>query len=157
MVLTLVGAELHFEQKGYWIKVGSSLIHLGFILFVLDFIVIQYTRLHLYIFWLSTIALSGGCFISFYVPDLMFTVVDPLRPGHEVEFHPGEVNARMCHAFVLNKLNSAKPEDVKIVEDNMKLLNPNAAVIRTNSKVTVESGKEGKQVVDFEKSGLGEE
>ena len=86
---------------------------------------------------------GGNNEVSFYVPDLMFTVVDPLRPGHEVEFHPGEVNARMCDAFVLNKLNSAKPEDVKIVEDNMKMLNPNAAVIRTNSKVTVESGKEG--------------
>ena len=86
---------------------------------------------------------GGNNEVSFYVPDLMFTVVDPLRPGHEVEFHPGEVNARMCHAFVLNKLNSAKPEDVKIVEDNMKLLNPNAAVVRTNSMVTVEAGKEG--------------
>ena len=86
---------------------------------------------------------GGNNEISFYIPDLMFTVVDPLRPGHEVEFHPGEVNARMCDAFVLNKLNSAKPEDVKIVEDNMKMLNPNAAVIRTNSVVTVEAGKEG--------------
>ncbi len=86
---------------------------------------------------------GGNNEVSFYVPNLMFTVVDPLRPGHEEEFHPGEVNARMCHAFVLNKLNSAKPEDVKIVEDNMKMLNPNAKVIRTNSMVTIESGKEG--------------
>lgn len=86
---------------------------------------------------------GGNNEISFYVPDLMFTVVDPLRPGHEVKFHPGEVNARMCHAFVLNKLNSAKPEDIKIVEDNMKMLNPKAKVIRTNSVVTLESGKEG--------------
>ena len=86
---------------------------------------------------------GGNNEVSFYVPDLMFTVVDPLRPGHEVQFHPGEVNARMCDAFVLNKLNSAKPEDVKIVEDNMKMLNPNAVVVRTDSIVTVEAGKEG--------------
>ncbi|MHA1719284.1 MAG: cyclic 2,3-diphosphoglycerate synthase [Promethearchaeota archaeon] len=86
---------------------------------------------------------GGNNEVSFYVPDLMFTVVDPLRPGHEVKFHPGEVNARMCDAFVLNKLNSAAPDDVKIVEENMKMLNPNAKVIRTNSVVTIEAGKEG--------------
>ncbi len=97
---------------------------------------------------------GGNNEISFYKPDLMFTVVDPLRPGHEVKFHPGEVNARTCDAFVLNKLNSAKPEDVKIVEDNMKILNPEAVVLRTNSKVTVEDGKadmiKGKNVVVVE-------
>ncbi|MCF2140860.1 MAG: GTPase [Candidatus Lokiarchaeota archaeon] len=84
---------------------------------------------------------GGNNEISFYVPDLMFTVVDPLRPGHELKFYPGEVNARICEAFVLNKLNSAKPEDVKIVEDNLKILNPNAPVIRSNSVVTVQDGK----------------
>ncbi|MHA1522461.1 MAG: GTPase, partial [Promethearchaeota archaeon] len=97
---------------------------------------------------------GGNNEISFYVPDLMFTVVDPLRPGHEVKFYPGEVNARVCEAFVLNKLNSAKPEDVKIVEDNMKELNPTVPVIRTNSLVTVEEGKSdeirGKKVVVVE-------
>lgn len=97
---------------------------------------------------------GGNNEISFYKPDLMFTVVDPLRPGHEMKYHPGEVNARTCHAFVLNKLNSAKSEDVKIVEDNMKELNPNAAVLRTNSIVTVEEGKieeiKGKKVVVVE-------
>jgi len=86
---------------------------------------------------------GGNNEVSFYKPDLMFTVVDPLRPGHEMQFHPGEVNARMCDAFVLNKLNSAKPEDVAIVEANMKILNPDAVVLRTNSVVTVEAGKEG--------------
>ncbi|MHA1520313.1 MAG: cyclic 2,3-diphosphoglycerate synthase [Promethearchaeota archaeon] len=97
---------------------------------------------------------GGNNEISFYVPDLMFTVVDPLRPGHELKFHPGEVNARVCEAFVLNKLNSAKPEDVKIVEDNLKELNPTVPVIRTNSLVTVEEGKvdmiQGKKVVVVE-------
>lgn len=87
---------------------------------------------------------GGNNEISFYVPDLMFTVVDPLRPGHELKYYPGEVNARVCEAFVLNKLNSAKPEDIKIVEENLKELNPNVPVIRTNSLVTVQDGKSGK-------------
>ena len=97
---------------------------------------------------------GGNNEISFYTPDLMFTVVDPLRPGHEMKYHPGEVNARMCHAFVLNKLDSAKPEDVKIVEENMKILNPNAVVLRTNSVVTIVDGKadliKGKKVLVVE-------
>ena len=63
---------------------------------------------------------GGNNEISFFRPDLMFTVVDPLRPGHEMKYHPGEVNARKCHAFVLNKVNSAKPEDIAQVENNLK-------------------------------------
>ncbi|MHA1916595.1 MAG: GTPase, partial [Promethearchaeota archaeon] len=77
--------------------------------------------------------------ISFYVPDLLFIVVDPLRPGHEMKYHPGEVNARYADAFVINKMNSAQPEDVKIVEKNLDKLNPNAIRIYTNSVVTVDN------------------
>ncbi|KKK92778.1 hypothetical protein LCGC14_2699520, partial [marine sediment metagenome] len=69
---------------------------------------------------------GGNNEISFYVPDLLFIVADPLRPGHELKYHPGEVNARYADAFVINKMNSAKPEDVKTVEENLKKLNPDA-------------------------------
>ncbi|MFX1374187.1 MAG: cyclic 2,3-diphosphoglycerate synthase [Promethearchaeota archaeon] len=95
---------------------------------------------------------GGNNEISFYVPDLLFIVVDPLRPGHEVLYHPGEVNTRYADVFVINKMNSAKAEDVKIVEDNLNALNPNAMKIFTNSVVTVENGKEltGKKVIVVE-------
>ena len=82
---------------------------------------------------------GGNNEISFYITDLLFIVVDPLRPGHEVKYHPGEVNAKYADAFVINKMNSAKPEDVKIVEDNLNKLNPNAIKIYTNSVVSVEN------------------
>jgi predicted GTPase len=95
---------------------------------------------------------GGNNEISFYIPDLLFIVVDPLRPGHEMKYHPGEVNARYADAFVINKMNSAKAEDVKIVEDNLKSLNPNATKIFTNSIVTIEDGGElsGKKVIVVE-------
>ncbi|GAG58896.1 unnamed protein product, partial [marine sediment metagenome] len=51
---------------------------------------------------------GGNNEISFYVPDLLFIVVDPLRPGHEILYHPGEVNARYADAYVINKMNNAK-------------------------------------------------
>lgn len=80
---------------------------------------------------------GGNNEISFYVPDLLFIVVDPLRAGHERSFHPGEVNARVADAFVINKINSAKAEDIQKVEKNLELLNPDAKRILTNSIVSL--------------------
>ena len=79
-------------------------------------------------------------------------MVDPLRPGHEVKYHPGEVNAKYADAFVINKMNSANSEDVKIVEDNLNKLNPDAIKIYTNSVVTVEDTQKikGKKVIVVE-------
>jgi len=95
---------------------------------------------------------GGNNEISFYITDLLFIVVDPLRPGHELKYHPGEVNARYADAFVINKMNSAKPEDVKIVEENLGKLNPKAIRIYTNSIVTVEGNQNfsGKKVLVVE-------
>ena len=95
---------------------------------------------------------GGNNEISFYIPDLLFIVVDPLRPGHEMKYHPGEVNARYADVFVINKMNSAKPNDVKIVEENLDQLNPNAIKIYTNSVVTIEGNHDlsGKRVLVVE-------
>jgi predicted GTPase len=95
---------------------------------------------------------GGNNEISFYIPDLLFVVVDPLRPGHENKYHPGEVNARYADAFVINKINSAKPEDVIIVEKNLQVLNPSAIRIYTNSVVKAEDPLKlkGKKVVVVE-------
>jgi predicted GTPase len=95
---------------------------------------------------------GGNNEISFYVPDLLFIVVDPLRPGHEMKYHPGEVNARSADAFVINKMNSANAEDVKIVEANLNELNPLATKIYTNSVVTIEGNPDlkGKKVIVVE-------
>ncbi|MHA1490271.1 MAG: cyclic 2,3-diphosphoglycerate synthase [Promethearchaeota archaeon] len=95
---------------------------------------------------------GGNNEISFYVPDLQFIVVDPLRPGHEIKYHPGEVNARMADVYIINKLNSAKAEDVQEVEKNLEKLNPRAKRIRTNSIVTLANGVKlrGKKVIVVE-------
>ena len=95
---------------------------------------------------------GGNNEISFYVPDLLFIVVDPLRPGHEMKYHPGEVNARYADVFVINKMNSAKPDDIKTVENNLNEINPNAIKIYTNSVVTIENNQDikGKKVIVVE-------
>jgi predicted GTPase len=95
---------------------------------------------------------GGNNEISFYITDLLFVVVDPLRPGHEVKYHPGEVNARYADVFVINKMNSAKPEDVKIVDKNLEQLNPKAIKVYTNSTVTADNPlkMKGKKVIVVE-------
>jgi len=95
---------------------------------------------------------GGNNEISFYITDLLFVVVDPLRPGHEVKYHPGEVNAKYADVFVINKMNNAKPEDVKIIEKNLNELNPKAIKVYTNSVVKAEDPLKlkGKKVVVVE-------
>ncbi|MBD3215568.1 MAG: GTPase [Candidatus Lokiarchaeota archaeon] len=95
---------------------------------------------------------GGNNEISFYIPDLLFIVVDPLRPGHEQKYHPGEVNARDADVFVINKMNSASDDDVKIVENNLQELNPDAIRVYTNSVVTIENSNDikGKKVIVVE-------
>jgi predicted GTPase len=95
---------------------------------------------------------GGNNEISFYVTDLLFVVVDPLRPGHENKYHPGEVNAKYADVFVINKMNSARPEDVKTVEKNLQELNPNAIRVYTNSVVKAEDPLKlkGKKIVIVE-------
>jgi len=81
---------------------------------------------------------GGNNDLPFYKPDLFIVVSDPHRPGHELKFYPGESNLRMADVVVINKMDSAKPENVEIVKSNISDLNPEAVVIEANSPVSVE-------------------
>ena len=95
---------------------------------------------------------GGNNEISFYVPDLQIVVADPLRPGHEINYHPGEVNARIADIILINKVNSAERKNVEIVRKNMKEINPKAMIIEANSVVTTEDPEKvkGKKVLVVE-------
>lgn len=72
LVLAVAGSErLHFTRSGYWLRVGSSLIHLGLILFVLDLLLYRNPALHLFLFWVTTAATVLGMLFSFYAPGLV--------------------------------------------------------------------------------------
>ena len=62
----------------------------------------------------------------------------PHRPGHEIAYHPGEVNARAADVFVINKVDTAKPEDIMTVRNNLRAINPNAIVIEGASPLFVD-------------------
>lgn len=81
---------------------------------------------------------GGNNDLSFYKPDLMICVVDPLRPGHEVAYYPGEVNFRMADVIVINKSVSAYPEDIDEILENARIYNPKAKVILADSALKVE-------------------
>ncbi len=81
---------------------------------------------------------GGNNDMPFYKPDLSIVVVDPLRPGHEITYYPGEVNLRMADVVVVNKVDSAYPEDMEEVLDNVREYNPTAKIILAASSIMVD-------------------
>ncbi len=82
---------------------------------------------------------GGNNDFPFFKPELHITVVDPLRPGHEISYYPGEVNFRMADILVINKMDAATKEGINIVKQNIKLYNPKAKVIEANSNIAVDN------------------
>lgn len=80
---------------------------------------------------------GGNNEIAFFKPDCLIVIADPLRPGHETTWHPGEVNLRMADVVVINKQDSARPENIATVRDNIKRVNPKALIIDADSPLTV--------------------
>jgi predicted GTPase len=81
---------------------------------------------------------GGNNDFSFYEPDLAITVLDPHRPGDELNYYPGEVSLRTADIAVINKIDSADIESIYEVEKNIRLVNPSAKIIRAESKITVD-------------------
>ena len=95
---------------------------------------------------------GGNNDFSFYKPDLLITLVDPHRPGHEISYYPGEVNARSADVIIINKVNTASKEDIETVRKNVKNVNPSAQIIDGISSIIAEEGNliAGKKVLVIE-------
>ena len=95
---------------------------------------------------------GGNNDFPFYVSDLQIVVADPHRPGHEVTYFPGEVNVRMADVFVINKVDTANPENVIKVRENLRKVNPDATIIEAASPLFVDdpSAIQGKRVLVVE-------
>lgn len=83
---------------------------------------------------------GGNNDLPFYAPDLHVVVTDPLRAGHEATFHPGATNLRQADVVIINKVDTAEPDAVEDVKDNIKLMNPKARIIEAESPVEVVGG-----------------
>jgi predicted GTPase len=95
---------------------------------------------------------GGNNDLPFFRPNVHLVVADPHRPGHETTYHPGEANLRMADVVVINKVDTAEPENVDRVEATARELNPTAVIIRAESPVTVDdpAAVEGKRVLVIE-------
>jgi predicted GTPase len=95
---------------------------------------------------------GGNNDLPFYTPDLHIVLADPLRPGDEARYHPGEANVLMADVVIINKCDSARVEDIEAVEASVRSLNPRATVVRADSPVTVEDESivRGKRVLVIE-------
>jgi predicted GTPase len=83
---------------------------------------------------------GGNNDFPFFAPDLLIVVVDPLRRGHELRYHPGETNLRMADVVVVNKVDSAEAHDVVQLLENVEAVNPTASVILAKSPPRLDFG-----------------
>jgi len=92
---------------------------------------------------------GGNNDLPFIKPGLWITVADPLRPGHEISYYPGEVNFRRADVILINKANSAEQSAVDGLTTRAHQMNPEAAVVMGASMVTVEdpAAVKGKRVL----------
>jgi predicted GTPase len=81
---------------------------------------------------------GGNNDLPFYKPDLHIVVADALRPGHEVSYHPGEVNLRMADVVIINKIGMADPKDVDTVIANTNAANPKAVLIKADLAISAD-------------------
>jgi predicted GTPase len=105
---------------------------------------------------------AGGCDLilweggnndfPFFKPDLMVTVADPLRPGHELTYYPGAITLRIADVVVINKIDSADPDNVQKVRESIAKVNAKATVVEAASPIRVDKPEviRGKRVLAIE-------
>jgi predicted GTPase len=95
---------------------------------------------------------GGNNDTPFIAPDIDICVVDPHRAGHELAYWPGEANLRRANVIIVNKVDSARPDDLETIRGNIAAANPEATVIEAESQVRLEEGAsiEGKKVLVVE-------
>lgn len=76
---------------------------------------------------------GGNNDTAFLAPDLYITVVDPHRAGHELTYYPGETNLRLADVVLVNKVDTADAEAVRLVRANVASANPRARIIEAAS------------------------
>jgi len=95
---------------------------------------------------------GGNNDFSFYKTDMLITIADPHRPGHETSYYPGELNVRSADVVIINKVNTAEKSKIEVVKKNIQSINPDAEIILGVSTVYAEDEEKikGKKVLVIE-------
>lgn len=89
---------------------------------------------------------GGNNDLPFYKSDLVITVVDPHRPGHELNYYPGFTNLLIADVVVINKVESADQKNVNAVRENIKKYNPEALIVEAASPISLEKKSDEKLI-----------
>ena len=81
---------------------------------------------------------GGNNDFPFYRASKQIVIVDPHRVGHELLYYPGETNVRMADIVLISKVNTADPENVKKIRENVRKINPTAKIVESNIVITAE-------------------
>ncbi len=82
---------------------------------------------------------GGNNDMPFYQADLVITVADPHRPGHELNYYPGLTNINIADVIVLNKIDSAAPENIQTVRESIQKVNPKAIIVDAASPLSLDN------------------
>jgi predicted GTPase len=95
---------------------------------------------------------GGNNDLPFYRPDVHVCVVDPHRPGHGMQYWPGEANLRRAGVVIINKVDTAPADGLEQTRAAVASLAPTAAVIEAASPITIEDEEAiaGKRVLVVE-------
>jgi len=67
LILTIKKSRtIRFEREGYVVRLGSSLLHLGVVILIFNFVNFQDSPYHLLIFWSGMVLITSGNIFSFY-------------------------------------------------------------------------------------------
>jgi predicted GTPase len=95
---------------------------------------------------------GGNNDFSFMESDLYITIADAYRPGHELTYHPGEMNFRLADVIIINKIDRVSAKNVAQILADAKVANPKAEVVRTRLRATIDEpyAIRGKRVLAIE-------
>ncbi|MHB1048463.1 MAG: cyclic 2,3-diphosphoglycerate synthase [Bacteroidota bacterium] len=95
---------------------------------------------------------GGNNDLPFYTPDLHIVVADPLRVGNELNYYPSEANLRLADVVIINKIDSAAPEAITTLRENIRSVNTHALVVDAASPIAIEHSERitGKKVLVIE-------
>jgi predicted GTPase len=95
---------------------------------------------------------GGNNDFSFYQPDLQIVVADPHRVGHELSYHPGETTLNLADVVVVNKITTTDYKNVMQLEENIRIVNPEAIIVEASSPIFVDKPElvKGKRVLVIE-------
>jgi len=95
---------------------------------------------------------GGNNDFSFYKPDLSIVIADPHRAGHELTYHPGEMNFRSADVIVISKVDTASPAAVRLIEQHARDVNPRATIAKAGLTITANNAAalKGKRVLVVE-------